>query len=130
MRRQFELPEEDIAALNGLGLDWETVKEGQVTWLVLPRYTVPSGYNHLVVSAALRIPPTYRDTQIDMVNFFPALALSSGRAIRQLSDVQFDGKTYQQWSRHRTNENPWRPDIDGVGTHLLLVRDWLLRELH
>ena len=67
----------------------------------------------------------YPDDQIDMVFFHPALALSSGRAIRQLSDVPFDGKTYQQWSRHRTQQNPWRADLDNVGTHLLLVKDWL-----
>lgn len=129
MRRQFQLPPEDIAALNGTGLEWETVLEGQVTWLVFPHFPVPSGYNHSVVSAALRIPPSYPDNQIDMVYFHPPLSLGSGRAIRQLSDVTFDGKTYQQWSRHRTAENPWRPDIDNVGTHLLLVKDWLLREL-
>jgi len=129
MRRQFQLPPEDVAALNGTGLEWETVKEGQVTWLVLPRYPVPSGYSHSIVSAALRIPPSYPDNQIDMVFFYPALSLIGGRAIRQLSFVPFDGKQYQQWSRHRTGANPWRSDIDNVGTHLVLVKDWLLREL-
>jgi hypothetical protein len=129
MRRQFQLPAEDVAALNGTGLEWETVKEGQVTWLVLPHYPVPAGYNHSVVSAALRIPASYPDEQIDMVFFHPAIALTSGRGINNLSDVQFDGKTYQQWSRHRTGANPWRPDVDNIGTHLVLVEDWLKREI-
>ena len=129
MRRQFQLPADDVAALAGTGLEWETVKEGEVLWLLFPHYPVPSGYNHAVVSAALRIPASYPDDQIDMVFFHPALALSTGRAIRQLSGVPFDGKTYQQWSRHRTPQNPWRADLDNVGTHLLLVKDWLLREL-
>jgi hypothetical protein len=128
MRRQFKMPEGDVAALEGAGLEWETVLEGQVTWLVLPRFKVPAGYNHGIVSAALRIPPSYPDNQIDMVYFHPHLALASGRAIGALSPLNLDGKTYQQWSRHRTPSNPWRPDIDNVGTHLLLVNDWLTKE--
>ena len=128
MRRQFKMPEEDVAALEGAGLEWETVMEGQATWLVLPRFQVPPGYNHAVVSAALRIPPSYPDNQIDMVYFNPPLALVSGRSIGALSPLNFDGKEYQQWSRHRTPANPWRPDIDNVGTHLVLVNDWLTKE--
>ena len=64
-----------------------------------------------------------------MVYFSPALALTSGRAIRQLSPLTIDGKSYQQWSRHRTPENPWRIGLDNVGTHLLQTDDWLQREL-
>jgi len=77
----------------------------------------------------LRIPPSYPDDQIDMVYFYPALALTSGKAIGQLSPLAFDGKQYQQWSRHRTAQNPWRPNLDNVCTHLLQVNNWLEREL-
>jgi hypothetical protein len=40
-----------------------------------------------------------------------------------------DGKQFQQWSRHRTGANPWRPGLDNVCTHLLLVNSWLEKEL-
>ena len=64
-----------------------------------------------------------------MVYFYPALALTSGTAIKQLTPSQIDGKQYQQWSRHRTSANPWRPGLDNICTHLLQVDSWLEREL-
>jgi len=81
-----------------------------------------------LATAALKIPPSYPDDQIDMVYFSPALALTSGRGIAQLTALTFDGKQYQQWSRHRTAANPWRPGLDNVCTHLLQVDSWLERE--
>jgi len=129
MRRQFQMPEEDEEILNASGMKWETMKEGEVKWLILPEYHIPAGYNHAVVSAAFRIPPSYPDVGIDMVYFFPNLALASGKTIGALSTLRLDSKDYQQWSRHRTKQNPWRSDADNIGTHLVLVKDWLNKEL-
>jgi hypothetical protein len=128
MRREFDLSEEDDACLRARGLTWEAVREGQAKLLIFPEYPVPAAYNHRVVKAGLRLPPSYPDDQIDMVYFSPPLALTSGKAIRQLSMQPFDGGQYQQWSRHRTRANPWRPGVDNVGTHLILVDSWLERE--
>ena len=130
LRRDFKLPEEDVECLDALGLKWETVIEGGTKWLIIHAYSLPDGYNHGKAELALRIPPSYPDEQIDMVYFSPALALMSGRTIRQLSGATIDGKSYQQWSRHRTGDNPWRTGLDNVGTHLLQVDDWLRRELN
>jgi hypothetical protein len=129
MRRQFQLGEEDVEGLAARGLAWEAIVEGNTKWLILPAYLIPTGYNHQTASAALRIKPSYPDDDIDMVYFYPALALASGKAIKQLSLCQIDGKQYQQWSRHRTSANPWRPGLDNVCTHLLQVDSWLEREL-
>lgn len=129
MRRQFQLSEEDEQSLAALGLEWETVIDGTTKWLIIHGYPIPEGYNHRQASAALRISPSYPDDQIDMVYFSPALALTSGRTIRQLSPTVIDGKQFQQWSRHRTSQNPWRPGLDNVSTHLLQVNNWLDREL-
>jgi hypothetical protein len=129
MRRQFQLGEEDEACLAARSLAWETIIEGKAKWLILPEYPICEGYNHRVASAALRIKPSYPDDDIDMVYFYPALALASGKPIAQLSMHPLDKKQYQQWSRHRTRENPWRPGIDNVGTHLIQVDDWLEREV-
>lgn len=128
MRRQFDLPEEDEECLAAMGREWETLVEGGTKWAILPDYPVPEGYNHQSVTAALRIPPSYPDDQIDMVYFSPPLALTSGKPIGALSALQIDNKTYQQWSRHRTGANPWRPGIDNICTHLLQVDSWLDRE--
>ena len=129
LRRDFKLPEEDVECLNDRGLRWETVMEGGTKWLIIRGYPIPRGYNYEAADLALRIPPSYPDDQIDMVYFHPVLALTTGKTIRQLTPLTIEGKAYQQWSRHRTAANPWRPGLDGVGTHLLQVDDWLYREL-
>jgi hypothetical protein len=129
MRRAFLLAEEDEECLAALGRPWEAVIENGAKWLIFPDYPIPESYNHRAAIAAIRIPPSYPDDQIDMVYFHPALALTNGKAIRQLTPFTLDGKQYQQWSRHRTAANPWRPGLDNVGTHLLQVNSWLEREL-
>lgn len=129
LRREVQLPAHDVAFLDSFGLAWETFREGNVMWLIIYNYTVPSGYIHRCVSIALQLPPSYPDAQIDMVYFLPHLARTDGRAIGALSNQALQGKTWQRWSRHRTGSNPWRPGVDNVETHMLLVQEWLCREL-
>jgi len=129
LRRDFTLLEGDVKFLDALGLPWETVRVGGVGRLVIHDYAVPVGYKPDQVSLNLRIEAAYPTTQIDMVYFHPALVRIDDRAIAQTANDEFDGKVWQRWSRHRTAENPWRPDVDDVGTHLGLVRFWLEREL-
>ena len=78
---------------------------------------------------AIVIPPGYPDAQLDMVYFFPPLARADGGAIGALTPRRFDEKDWQQWSRHRTQQNPWRPGEDDIAGHLMLVDYWLRREL-
>ena len=128
MRRQFALPAEDMVWLEGCGRPYELVSEGGVLRVVLLAHPVPHGYNVSEVSVNVRIDPGYPDAQIDMAYFYPDLALASGRPIGAISPDSFDGKIWQRWSRHRTASNPWRPSIDGLGTHFALVEEWLQRE--
>lgn len=128
MRRHFVVPAEDMEWLEGRGAPFELVSEGGALRVVLYEMAVPPGYNLGTVTANVRIEPGYPDSQIDMVYFFPALALANGRAIGATSTDGFDGKTWQRWSRHRTPANPWRPGIDNLTTHFALVQDWLERE--
>ena len=128
-RRDFALPETDLVALNALGLRWEAVSEGGVTRVVIRDYPVPAGYNVGKADIFLRLDPSYPTTQIDMVYVFPHLARTDGYPIRSLVSDLFEGKTWQGWSRHRTSANPWRPDIDDIGTHLRLVDFWFAAEL-
>jgi hypothetical protein len=125
----FEMPEEDTQCLDAMGLEWETIIEGNVRWLIFPTYPIPDAYNVSSASAAIRIKSSYPDEDIDMVYFSPPLSLKSGKFIRQLSLTTIDGKTYQQWSRHRTSANPWRQGLDNACTHMLQVDDWLAREI-
>lgn len=127
-RRHFALPEADEEFLNSLGLPWETLLESGVRWVFIYNFPVPSGYNHTTVTVAIRIMPGYPDAQLDMAYFFPALARADGKHIGALTPFPLDGKSFQQWSRHRTGTNPWRPGVDDLSTHLMLVEDWLKRE--
>lgn len=128
-RRDFVFTEDDTAFLDALGLVWETIADGRTRWVVIRGYGVPAGYNHASVEIAVQITPGYPDTQLDMVFFHPALARADGRSINATqASASIGGKTYQRWSRHRTDQNPWRPGIDSLVTHMLLVEDWLTRE--
>ena len=128
VRRQFGLPEPDREFLERRHLPWETVLEGADRWVILHEYPVPGDYNQTTVNAALQLPASYPDTQIDMVYFQPHLALTNGRAVGGLSTGTLDGNTWQRWSRHRTATNPWRRGYDSIETHVLLVNEWLERE--
>jgi len=129
MRRDFALNEEDVECLTNTGLTWDAILLSGTKWIILRKYPIPSGYNVTESDAALRLPPLYPDDQIDMVYFHPPLALSSGRNMNALTFHPLEDKQYQQWSRHRTAANPWRPGLDNVCTHLLQVDSWLQREL-
>lgn len=128
LSQAFALPDADQQYLDNLGLSWESIKDGGAQWLIIHRWQTPEGYNHRQVDMALLIPPLYPDAQIDMVYFNPPLARMDGRIIRQLSNQGIQGKSWQRWSRHRTQQNPWRPGVDDIASHLALVDDWLRRE--
>lgn len=129
LRRDFQLPETDGEALDAMNVEWTTVKEPPGTLvLVIHSWTIPDGYNVTKVTLALVIPQGYPDTPIDMAYFSPALARTDGRSINNLTAVLWSLGTFQQWSRHRTAQNPWRPGVDDISSHLSLVDDWLRRE--
>lgn len=128
LRMDFRLPSAEEEYLNGLGLAWETIRDGQNQWLIIHGWNVPSGYNVATVDLALLIPSNYSDSQIDMVYFKPSLARHDGKGINNLSQMTMAGQAWQQWSRHRTAQNPWRVGIDDVASHLGLVDEWLRRE--
>ena len=128
VRRQFALPEDDEAHLDARELPWETIVSQGERWLLIDRFLVPSGYNHGTVTVAIQITAGYPTAALDMVYVFPPLARIDGRAIGALTTAPIDGRTYQRWSRHRTGENPWRPGIDDVATHLALIEEWFARE--
>lgn len=129
MRREFRLPESDEEYLNVSYHQWETIIEAGTRWLIIHVYQIPGGYNVSTASAAIVVTPSYPDAELDMVYFHPYLELVGGRTINALSPHPLDGKQWQRWSRHRTAQNPWRPGVDDISTHLSLIDDWLVREL-
>ena len=133
-RRQFQLPADDQRFLAECGLRWETVVELQsansqpVQRVVFYGVPVPEGYNRRQVDLYFRIEGLYPDTHIDMAYVHPSLARVDGQPIANLADEAFDGRTWQRWSRHRTEANPWRPGVDNLETHFTLVPEWFRQE--
>lgn len=127
-RRQFELLLEDQQFLDEYGLPWETIVDGS-QWVLIHQFVTHEGYDHFRVTAAIRIETGYPNAPLDMIYFFPALMRKDGRPIGATGARQaLDGKNFQRWSRHRTPQNPWKPGRDNLGTHIILVEDWLARE--
>ena len=126
--REVVLPEDDARHLDARGLPWETVVDGARRYLLIHDFPLPDGYDADVVTVALMIPPGYPTTQIDMVYFHPAVVRADRQPIGALSTLVIGGTPYQRWSRHRTAQNPWRPGLDDVATHLALVEEWLEQE--
>lgn len=128
LRREFTLPEADRTFLDRLGKEWEAVKDGQTMTLLIHDREIPAGYNVSRATLALKLPDGYPDTQIDMAYFSPSLARQDAKSIANLTDATICGLPFQQWSRHRTGERPWRVGEDDLSTHLSLVDDLLRRE--
>lgn len=128
MRRDFRLPESDEQHLNGRGLPWETVVDGNQRWLFVHDWPLPDGYNHSTVTAAILIPTAYPDAALDMAYFRPHLQRRDGRQIPNLADHRVAGDSWQRWSRHYSSANPWRIGDDDICSHLTLVEHWLRKE--
>lgn len=128
MRRQFQLPEEDIVFLNSLELPWETVVDQGMEWVLVQNYPVCQGYTCENVTLAVKIETGYPRTPLDMAYFFPALQRKDGKGINATSFQPIDGKLFQRWSRHRTPRNPWREGVDDLSAHLSLVNFWFEEE--
>jgi hypothetical protein len=128
VRKDFTLLDEDEAYLNSLGLQWETVNVQNALWVFIHKYPLPDGYNVTDALLGVRMTPGYPTAQLDMVYFYPHLSRKDGQPIGALSPIELDGKQFQQWSRHRTGANPWRPDVDNLSTHIPLTDVWLLQE--
>jgi hypothetical protein len=128
MRRQFLLPEEDIIYLESLDLQWETIIDGRMHWVIIYDYPVAPGYTTEKVTVAIKIETGYPRSPLDMAYFFPALQRRDGKGINALSFQPIDGKQFQRWSRHRTPANSWREGIDDLSTHMGLVSFWFEQE--
>jgi hypothetical protein len=129
MRRDFALPESDIAFLESLELPWETINDQGMQWVIIRDFPVCKGYNVERVDVAIKIETGYPRSALDMAYFYPRLSRLDNKVINASESMQnIEGKSYQRWSRHRTSQNPWREGIDDLSTHLSLVQFWFEHE--
>jgi hypothetical protein len=124
-RRSIRLPEEDEEYLNSLGLDWETLSDGNVRWLLIHGHPIPEDFDRPTATIAIRIERAYPPGKLDMVYIHPPIARQDAKAIPALSSQRIDGDIYQRWSRHYQ----WREGVDSISTHHLRIKDWLVDEL-
>lgn len=125
MRRDFQLPEEDVRALDALGLPWDAIRDGGGGRFVIVRgHPVPPGYTASAVDVAYRV-DAYPPGPLDMAYVRPALARADGKVINNLSVLTIDNLSFQQWSRHYG----FRPGVDTLCSHMRRFRSWLSREL-
>jgi len=73
LRRQFTPLPQDLEFLEEHGLPWETIVDGS-QWFLIHEFPTHEGYNHPLVTAAIRIETGYPQAELNMVYFFPALA--------------------------------------------------------
>ena len=128
MRRHFQLPEQDVYFLEGLGLQWEAVGDQGMQWVIIHNYPVAPGYNMTSISVAIKIETGYPRAALDMAYFFPFLSRRDGKGINAITTQLIAGVIYQRWSRHRTAANPWREGEDDISTHMSLVSFWFEQE--
>jgi hypothetical protein len=124
MRREINLPQSDVDAIEQLASNWETAAVSGAPWLLVHDYQLPNGYNVRAATLAVRL-AGYPQGALDMVYFHPPLARADGRAIAATTPLVIDGKTFQQWSRHYS----WKAGYDSLARHLRRVGAWLSREL-
>lgn len=128
-RREFKLPREDEEYLDSLNLKWETAIDNGTQWLVIHGWVLPQGFNVKDASLALSVPSNYPESEINMIYVKPDLAKTDSGIINALTSFTIFGEPWQQWSRHRTGENPWIIGEDDVSTHLTLADEWFRREI-
>ena len=70
LRRDFDLLPQDEKFLEEYGLPWETISDGS-QWVLIHEFPTHDGYNHLRVTAAIRMETGYPNTELNLVYFFP-----------------------------------------------------------
>lgn len=130
LRREFDLPPDDVAFLDGYGRPWETTVDGSQWVLIHDFDTQHDGYTSPTVTIAIRIETGYPLATLDMVYAHPPMARRDGQPIKATEALQLiHSIPYQRWSRHYTGTNPWLAGVDGLERHVLSIEEWFRREI-
>lgn len=109
------LPSKDVAYLRDKGVSYEEIVEGSQKAVILRSYGLPARFDHPQADILILLPSGYPDVAPDMFYLLPWIRLvPAGRyPTRADQPFQFNGRTWQRWSRHN---NEWRPGADGIWT--------------
>lgn len=118
------LPEFDREYLLEKGYQFEEKIDANRNCLVIRKWQLPIGkYNFQTSDLLIILPNGYPEVRPDMWYFNPTILLApSNRPARQTqTNINFEGKVWQRWSRHYP-ANEWRSGIDGIHTYLKKVQ--------
>lgn len=116
------LTEEDLDALERLGLAHEVVAEGGMTCVKIPGYRVPDGFTETQSTLLLRLNPGFPDVPPDMWWFNPPIHRLDGVVIECTEHYEHHlGQRWQRWSRH-LDANQWQSGIDALESFLAIIR--------
>lgn len=121
------LPEIDRDYLSEKNIVFTEVAHGNNKGVVIQNWQLPQGkFNQSVVELLILLPAGYPDAPPDMFYVFPALLLTGTNRPARAADqpFNFNGKTWQRWSRHFAR-NEWRSGIDCLMTFLKKVEESL-----
>lgn len=120
------LPPDDLSYLENKGIEFEECTDGGQNGIVIRGWPLPEGmYDTDVADVLIIIPSGYPDIRPDMFHLVPWVKLKNGNKYPNAADqpVNFDGQSWQRWSRHNSD---WRAGIDGIWTMLKRVEHALL----
>ncbi|MFK5948176.1 MAG: E2/UBC family protein [Methylococcales bacterium] len=130
LRKDFYLPEEDVQYLDGSGLEWETIQEGNIRAVVLYGFLIPQPFRPEMVNLKIRMPQDYTSgAALDMFFTDAQVNRTDRKEVPRLTEsTVFDGKKWWQWSRHYPKNTKWRPGINTLATHISYVFHVLEKE--
>ena len=129
-RRDFHLPEEDIQYLDGLGLEWEAIQEGNTRGVVLYGFHMPQPFQPERLNLKIMMSQDYTSgAALDMFFTDAQVTRSDGKEIDRLTESHhFNSRKWWQWSRHYPQNATWRPGVNTLATHISYIQHILDEE--
>lgn len=116
------LPSVEIEYLKNKNYEFNEVDCGSQKGLILRNFPLPSDrFDAVAVDVLILIPAGFPDIGSDMFYTFPWVKFSQSGQFPKAADqpLQFDGITWQRWSRHSKD---WRSGRDGIRTVLKRIQ--------
>ena len=121
------LPQEDQEHLYAKGVVFEEAEEGGEKGVILKGRALPAGrFDVEWADILILLPSGYPDVAPDMFYLLPWVKLVPANKYPNKADQphNFNGQTWQRWSRHN---NEWRPGVDTIRTVIKRIEDALVK---
>src|SRR5262249_54050748 len=102
-----------------------TPQPGGWSFLVIPEYAVPAGFEPRRVEILIKLPPGFPDAAPDMFWVHPAVRIN-GNIPRATSNERLLGKNWQRFSWHLAS-GAWKPGVSDLRNFLACIYSRFLR---